>query len=256
MAQRSKELQAALAADSGRRISWEGMKALDPDFSQAVERLVEVTWAHQHLDAKTRELISIAMDTATTHLYLPGIRNHMRDALTAGATPEEIVETMELTSFLGTHTLTLGVRLLLEALAEAGTPLDVEDHADDPRRREVAEAIAGGDDHGIGLWDELVALDPDFAEAWHALLEVPERHQHLDRKTRALIGITVNASTTQLHEQGVRHHLHEALAAGATRHEIMETLELTSFLGTHTWTTGVPYLLEALDRDPTDLPAS
>ena len=67
-----------------------------------------------------KELIYIAIDAATTHLYEPGLRQHMRNALNYGATKEEIMEVLELVSVLGIHACTLGVPVLIEELAAAG----------------------------------------------------------------------------------------------------------------------------------------
>ena len=57
-----------------------------------------------------------AIDAATTHLYEPGLRTHIRNALRYGATKEEIMEVLELVSVLGIHSCTLGVPVLLEEL--------------------------------------------------------------------------------------------------------------------------------------------
>jgi alkylhydroperoxidase/carboxymuconolactone decarboxylase family protein YurZ len=43
-------------------------------------------WQHGTLGAKVRELSYIAIDAATTHLFLPGLRTHFRNALGDGAT--------------------------------------------------------------------------------------------------------------------------------------------------------------------------
>ena len=58
--------------------------------------------------------------------------------------------------------------------------------------------------------------------------------------------IAINASTTHLHAAGTRTHTRNALRLGATRQEIMGVLELTSVLGIHSTTHGVPILLEEL----------
>jgi hypothetical protein len=50
------------------------------------------------------------------------------------------------------------------------------------------------------------------------------------------------------YEPGLRQHIQNALRHGATREEIMEVYELTSVLGIHTCTLGVPVLLEELER--------
>lgn len=64
------------------------------------------------LSRKMKELILIAIDATPTHLYEPGLRMHMRDALRHGATREEILEVLELASLVGIHSCTFGVPIL------------------------------------------------------------------------------------------------------------------------------------------------
>lgn len=68
------------------------------------------------LDAKTWELIAIAVDAACTHLYGPGVRRHIRGALDAGATPAEIMAVLEAVAVLGVHSCALGFPILAEEL--------------------------------------------------------------------------------------------------------------------------------------------
>lgn len=96
---------------------WEGLLSLDPDFFEAYLNFSAVPWRKGVLEPKVRELIYTAIDASTTHLYEPGLRQHIRNALGYGATKEEIMEVLELTSVLGIHTCTLGVPVLMEELA-------------------------------------------------------------------------------------------------------------------------------------------
>jgi alkylhydroperoxidase/carboxymuconolactone decarboxylase family protein YurZ len=99
---------------------WEGLLALDTDFFNAYLEFSGVPWRKGTLSPRERELIYIAIDAATTHLYEPGLRQHIQNALGHGASREEIMEVYELTSVLGIHTCTLGVPVLLEELQTAG----------------------------------------------------------------------------------------------------------------------------------------
>lgn len=74
------------------------------------------------LDAKTRELIAIAVDASCTHLYAPGVRRHVRRALEVGATPAEVLSVLQMVSVLGIHSVALGVPMLAEAIAERAVP--------------------------------------------------------------------------------------------------------------------------------------
>lgn len=99
---------------------WEPVLKIDPDFFEAYLNFSAVPWKKGVLPPKIKELIYIAIDASTTHLYEPGLRQHISNALKYGATKEEIMEVFEVTSVLGIHTCTMGVPILMEELKKAG----------------------------------------------------------------------------------------------------------------------------------------
>lgn len=116
--QRQNELRDAFISERGYwNTFWEGLLSLDPEFFEAYLNFSAVPWRKGVLEPKVKELIYTAIDASTTHLYEPGLRQHIRNALGYGATKEEIMEVLELTSVLGIHTCTLGVPVLMEELA-------------------------------------------------------------------------------------------------------------------------------------------
>lgn len=72
------------------------------------------------LDPKLHELIWIAIDASTTHLYMPGMRNHVRNAIDYGATAEELVELIELVSQQGYDTMIQALPILKEEAEKRG----------------------------------------------------------------------------------------------------------------------------------------
>ena len=62
------------------------------------------------------ELISIALDASVTHMYAPGTRRHIKGALGAGATPEEIMTVLQLCVSMGVQACAKGVPILAEEL--------------------------------------------------------------------------------------------------------------------------------------------
>jgi alkylhydroperoxidase/carboxymuconolactone decarboxylase family protein YurZ len=107
--------------------AWDELIAYDPDYFAAYLDL-STPRPSGRLDARTRELICIAIDVATTHLYRPGARIHIRRALELGVSPEEIVEVFEVASLIGVHAVTEGVLLLRKEL-DAARP---EARSDEP----------------------------------------------------------------------------------------------------------------------------
>jgi len=108
---------------------WSTFEQWDPDFIEAYLQLRSVPFRKGPLPPKLKELILIAINAATTHLYAPGVRRHIRNALQHGATREEIFETIQLTTVLGIHSCNLAVPILAEELAQ------VEAETKRPRRR-------------------------------------------------------------------------------------------------------------------------
>jgi alkylhydroperoxidase/carboxymuconolactone decarboxylase family protein YurZ len=68
------------------------------------------------LPQKYKELIFIAINVATTHLWPSGARRHIQNALEAGASKEEILEVIQLTSIMGIHSMSMGVPILMEEI--------------------------------------------------------------------------------------------------------------------------------------------
>ena len=112
---------------------WDAILVLTPNFFEAHERLGAGPREHGTLGAKVRELIQIALDASTTHLWASGVRVHTRAALQHGATVEEIVEVLELTSVLGTQSVTFGVPILLEEVAKFTQAADAANGGTDAR---------------------------------------------------------------------------------------------------------------------------
>lgn len=98
------------------------------------------------------------------------------------------------------------------------------------------------------FWDTLAEADPDYLEAFLAFRSVPQKNGPLPQKYKELIFIAINVATTHLWASGTRRHIRNALDAGATREEILEVIQLTSILGIHSMTMGLPILMEELER--------
>lgn len=98
---------------------WSTLEKWDPSFMEAYLQLRNVPFRSGPLPKKYKELILIAINAATTHLYAPGVRRHIRNALHHGATRAEILETIQLTTVLGIHACNLAVPILEEEIAAA-----------------------------------------------------------------------------------------------------------------------------------------
>jgi alkylhydroperoxidase/carboxymuconolactone decarboxylase family protein YurZ len=84
---------------------WLPLLRLDPEFLLATHELLAAE--KDILDPRLRELIYMALDVSTAHLYPPGARAHIRNALTLGASAEEILEVFELVALVSYRSLLL-----------------------------------------------------------------------------------------------------------------------------------------------------
>ena len=101
---------------------WEPFAKLDPAWTEKVIAMAIAPTVAGALDAKTIELIGIALDASCTHLYTPGIRRHIRRALKAGATKDEITAVLQLATLQGLHSMCVAGPILLEELAAREQP--------------------------------------------------------------------------------------------------------------------------------------
>ncbi|MFT3866661.1 MAG: carboxymuconolactone decarboxylase family protein [Solirubrobacterales bacterium] len=222
--------------------AWEGVLELDPDFFEAYLELAETPRRTGPLEPKVKELILVAINASATHLHRPGVRAHVKNALAAGATPEEIVEVFQIVAVIGIHSCEIGMPILLEAMEEAGLPRPNEEL--DARQEAIKERFVAERGFWSEAWQAVLGYAPAFFEAYTDLSTAPWREGVLEPKVKELIYVAHSASTTNLHESGVRGHGGLALRHGATREELMEVLELTSLLGVQSINLAVPILIE------------
>lgn len=95
---------------------WNEILELDPEMFEAYTNFSSLPWETGPLSPKMKEFVYIAFDAASTHLYRPGWKLHMENALGYGATVAEIVEVMEIASMLGMKAATTTLPILAEEL--------------------------------------------------------------------------------------------------------------------------------------------
>ena len=116
----------------------------------------------------------------------------------------------------------------------------------------IATIADGPFDDGFALMD---ALDPAWAALCRRMASDPWVSGVLPRRTVELVGLAVNAACTNLNAEGTRRHIRGALAAGATRAEILLVIKMASLLSIHSCSLGAPILLEEAAAAGAPLPA-
>ena len=199
-------------------------------------------WTSGVLPRKDVELISIAVNAACTNLSAEGTRRHIRGALEAGATREEILMVLKVASLLSIHTCSLGAPILLEEAKTAGVK---------PTRHEAATPVcdkmkAAG--QWNPAWDAFFEIAPAWTEAIIAVSLPVYTSGVFSPKLAELLSIAVDASITHMYAPGTRRHIQTALKLGATIEEIMEVLKICVASGMQSSNLGIPILAEELER--------
>lgn len=221
------------------------LRAWDP---AGTERLVPMStnpWTSGVLPRKDVELIGVALNAACTNLNPDGTRRHIRAALAAGATRDEILLVLKMASVMSIHSCSLGAPLLLEEARAAG----VDPTAGVP---ETAATPACDQMRAAGqwnnAWDPFLRLDPAWTDEFMAAGIDIYGSGLLTPKLVELLSIAFDASYTHMYAPGVRRHIRAALKLGATPREIMEVLKLCVAQGVQACNLGVPILAEELKR--------
>lgn len=240
-----RELRAEFEAEMGYwSPAFDDVLRLDETFFEQYTDLLARPHRSGHLEPKVREFMLVAVNAVTTQLHEEGTRTHVRNAFAHGATFEEVREVLQRASGLGVHSVTEGVPVLVEAMGERPEPSPSES-AERERLRAAFEERRG---YWNDTWAEVLRMDPEFFEHYLDLSAHPYEHGPLPPKVKEFLSIAYDAAATNLFMPGLRGHVENALALGATPEEVMEVLELASIVGFHTLREGAPILIEEARR--------
>jgi alkylhydroperoxidase/carboxymuconolactone decarboxylase family protein YurZ len=215
----------------------------DPVWVEQCLKMSDDPWAGSVLPRKDIELISIAVNAACTNMSAEGTRRHIRGALEAGASREEIMMVIKIASLLAIHTASLGAPILLEEAKAAGVKLKPKEPAATP----VCDKMKAAGQWNAG-WDGFYEIDPAWTEAIIAASLPVYTSGILTPKLAELLSIAVDASITHMYAPGTRRHIQSALRIGATMEEIMEVLKICVSQGMQAANIAVPILAEELER--------
>ena len=226
---------------------WDTILELDPQIVDAYADYSSVAEKRQILDLKMRKLICIAIDSVTGCLNAGGLKNHMKHSLQIGISKSEILETLEITSMVGTCSYSLGMPLLYEVCKKRGIHLE-RIELDERQKKLKQDYIENHDGEWTQEKEDILRLDPDYFETFHRFEAVPAKNNALTPKERELLYVAVHAAPVTLHREELEYHIGKAMDYGAIWQEIVEVFEIVSTLGIHAITMGVPILKEAMEE--------
>ena len=220
----------------------------NPSYFARVLDFTAHAWRRGPLEPKVKALILLAVDSAASHLHGPGAARRRR-ALALGATPAEVLETLELTSTMGIHAANTGIPILLEELAAAGRPVDMDAPLTEHQEQIKAE-FAAKRGYWNEFWEGFLRMDAEFFATYTAMSSHPWEHGTLEPKVKEFIYCAFDCSATHMFALGLRQHIANAIRYGATAEELMEVFELASGIGVESFALALPALAQAADAEP------
>jgi alkylhydroperoxidase/carboxymuconolactone decarboxylase family protein YurZ len=218
------------------------LQAWDAAWAETCLKMSANPWTTGVLPRKLIELIGVGINAACTNLNPDGTRRHIRRALEAGATRDEILFVLKCASVMSIHSCSLGAPILLEEAKAAGANPPPAPHAATPavdRMKAIGQWNAA--------WDPFYDLDPAWTDEFMACGAGIYGSGVLSARDVELLSIAFDASYTHMYAPGTRRHIANALKAGATVQEIMEVLKLCVVQGVQACNLGVPILAEELE---------
>jgi len=212
----------------------------DPQWAKVCVPMSTAPWTSGVLERKFVELVSVALSASCTNLDAQAARHHIRAAIEAGATREQILVVLKCATVLAIHSCSLAAPILLQEAHAAGVepaPRSAPTPACDAMRAAGQWNTA---------WDPFVQLDPEWTDHFIATGIGIYDYTALSAKEVELLSIALDATYTHMYEPGARRHVKAALRAGASVEEIMEILKLCVAHGVQACNLGVPILAEEL----------
>jgi alkylhydroperoxidase/carboxymuconolactone decarboxylase family protein YurZ len=174
---------------------------------------------------------------------------HIKKVLTLGASPEEVIEVIELAMMAAHSTHTAGLPILVEELERAGLCSEELQRPLTPSettRKQRYIATTGSWPEG---GDALFRFAPAFVEGFLAYGEIPFGSGPLPERSKQLILISVYASPVAPQPRPLRQHIRRALEVGVSPQEISDAMQLSSGIAIHTCVSAIPMLVAAASQE-------
>ena len=140
------------------------LREWDPAWAETCVKMTTNPWTNGVLPRKFIELVGVGLNAACTNLNPDGTRRHIRAALEAGATREEILFVLKGASLMAIHSCSLGAPILLEEAKAAGVQ--------PAPRKNTAPTPACDAMRAVGqwntAWDPFFELDPVWTDEFIA----------------------------------------------------------------------------------------
>ena len=235
------------------------LREWDPVWAGQAIKMTTNPSADGILPTKFIELVLIGLTASRTNLNPEGTRRHIRAAIAAGASRQEILFVLKCASVMSIHSGSFNAPILVQEASE-----DILDDFGALRRKrleKVGEATPGVEKmkamgHWNDEWDSLLFLDPVWTDEYMNMLTALYAESVFSPKEQELLLIAFDAAYVHIYGPGTRRHIKNAFKAGATVDEVMQVLKLGVVQGMQACTLGVSILAEELERNAASQRAS
>jgi alkylhydroperoxidase/carboxymuconolactone decarboxylase family protein YurZ len=206
------------------------MAAIMPQAHHAAAQFWRVPLEAPNLTSRMKELLLFAMHASAASLNEKSIKRQIDRALSAGATHEDLVDVLISIVALANHALYSSVPVLQDELRAAGiepkaTIADMSKFAAAKERFIRIRQFWNADR------DPLAERMPDYFGVLTDLSVASWEHGPLTRKEREFVCIAIDCTVAHTYGPGLRIHIRNALAQGATEAEILEIFQLAATMG-------------------------
>jgi alkylhydroperoxidase/carboxymuconolactone decarboxylase family protein YurZ len=179
---------------------------------------------HGPLSARMVELIYVALDASSAHLYAAGLKTHLAGAFAAGASEADVFDVLHLVAAQGLECVYQCAAILAEEAGQTGAPsIDAA----------LAARIERLCPQSASLLEALAAQDSGYVDVLLDFLEHGATGRGLNHTERSLIQIALHACFTAFNPDAVRRLVRIALDGGAPPPEIRQALQLGAHLSVH-----------------------
>ena len=207
-----------------------------PDIARAREAALEMLAGAPDgdgLDEKTAALVGLAVAATPATLDRAGIERFSGEALDAGATLDELTEAMLLAAGIGLHGLHEGPAVVRDVMRGRGGDLpELDEETAAYRDKLLADPYWQRlNDRLPEFLDSMLRLSAPAFRVFVDFLAIPWKSGPLPAKTKELIYISIDTMPAHRYLPGMRFHIENALALGATRQEIVGVLDISAAAG-------------------------
>ncbi|VTU28685.1 Carboxymuconolactone decarboxylase family protein [Variovorax sp. PBL-H6] len=219
------QIKQSFIAERGYWRPWtETMLQVCPAFVQQYARYAGYPARTGPLTERMVELIYVALDSSSSHLFEPGLHTHMKRALEAGATQADIFDVLHLVAVQGVASVCQATDILAEF-----TDLSAMASVDEALQIRIDRL---GPEHALAL-TSVARLDPGYAEMLLDFVEQGRPGDGLTPAERSLVQLALHACFTAFNPQAIRQIVATALSQELTPAELLQAIQLGAHLAVH-----------------------